>query len=751
MVVGRRPFTGADPDALATAILSEPLPPLVRPDGSVPSPAFGDLIRRMLSPVPQDRPADGSAVLAALRAMSPTPIAMVRPTDADAVAAAPQPQAGPHTRWPMQLAAFTVVAALGVAAWRVTQRPSRSETAPRPVEVARTNAPLPTIAVLPFTTRGGRDIDYLREGMVDLLTPAFDGTGLVRGIDPNTVIGAASGDRSALLDSASARAWAVRVKADRYVVGSLVRAGTTLSFRASLRSIDGREIGRAQTTVSDTAGLSRGVDAVVRQLIASALLAPADTVAGIAATTTTSPQALRAFLDGERELRDARPAAAVEQFQAAVAADSLFALAWYRLARAARWSEVDSLSTAAARRAYALAGTLPQRQQAIIRAYHDLRFGSVRAAERQLVQMVRDYPTDIEGWMLLGELQFGNNPYHGRSIQESMQAFQTVMALDPRNREVTVYLMDLAASADMRGKLDTLYSMYFSPNSAGEQPGIRAAYTALFQRRIRGTSQAALPADLRNDPAVIRVGLQRISPDLRDRAAARTFARALAATQDAEAEGLRALATLDVADGRWTDGASRFRAAEALDPARGIDDRAFFALAPTVTLAADSLRALRDELAQRRATAVPSMSGLSDREHRDLRDYLVGMLGVRLRDSSGVTAALRSLRSAPAERSRLAAPLHASLTAHWKLMAGDVVGAVASFEQASLDIPARLRAQHPVLGQHLDRLARAECLRGLGRPVEAQGWYRSLLEGTGVIGTPFFAAADAGRRRTAAP
>ena len=32
----------------------------------------------------------------------------------------------------------------------------------------------------------------------------------------------------------------------------------------SLRSIDGREIGRAQTTVSDTAGLSRGVDAVVR-------------------------------------------------------------------------------------------------------------------------------------------------------------------------------------------------------------------------------------------------------------------------------------------------------------------------------------------------------------------------------------------------------------------------------------------------------------------------------------------------------
>ena len=329
MVTGRRPFTGTDPDALAASIVNGPLPPLTRADGTAPAPAFADVIRRMLSAAPDDRPADGAAVLAALRAMAgtttPAQSAASSPTNAAALPDGDTAVTAAGRRTALLVAA-AVVASLALT-WRMVGSSSSVVAAPPAVEVARTDAPLPTLAILPFTTRGGRDIAYLSDGMVDLLTPAFDATGLVRGIDPNTVIGAAGTERSATLDSSDARALAVRVKADRYVVGSLVRSGRMLNFRASLRSIDGREIGRASATVDDTASLARGVDAIVRQLIASALLAPADTVAGIAATTTSSPRALRAFLDGERELRDARPAAAVANFEEAVAADSLFALA----------------------------------------------------------------------------------------------------------------------------------------------------------------------------------------------------------------------------------------------------------------------------------------------------------------------------------------------------------------------------------------------------------------------------------------
>ncbi len=747
MVTGRRPFTGTDPAALADAILAGAVPSMTRPDGTSISPALERLIRRMLSAAPDARPADGTAVLEALAppASLPHPETRITPGSEPPLDAASANGARHGTR-NRRIAVGVGATALALATWATMSSTSARTVPPPAIEVARTSLPLSSIAVLPFTTRGGRNIEYLADGMVDLLTPAFDATGLVRGVDPNTVFGAAGDRRSIPLDSAEARALAVRVRADRYVVGSVVATGATLTFRATLRLADGREIGRAQTTVSDSGALMPGIDVLVRQLIAAELRAPGDTIAGIAAATTTSSRALRAYLDGERELRDARPAAAVAKYSEAVAADSMFALAWYRLARAARWNDVDSLSVRAARRAAQLAASLPPRQQALIRAYHTLRFGSAVQAERQFTQIVTDYPTDVEAWMLLGELQFGSNPYYGRPIEESAGAFQQVMALDPRYREVTVYLMDLAANANRTGQLDTLYRMYFSPNSAGEQPGIRATYTALHRRRVAGPGSrraAVVPVD---EPDLARVALQRISTDVRDRAAARTYATVLATGPGTREDGLLALATLDVADGQWDAAAAHYRSVVLLDPDRAAEQRALSALTPSVIVSPDTLRALRSAVQARRAqTALPG-GELSSMERDDVRQYLVGLLSVRLGDVAGVTAAVEALRKRPTSESRVAVALSQAVTGHWQLGRGSLTEAIAAFEASIPDLPARLRAQHPVLGQHLDRLARAETLRRLGRQDDARRWYVSVREGFGVAGTPFVASADSGVR-----
>lgn len=743
MVTGRRPFAATDPAALSDAIVAARIPALVRPDGTAVSPAFEQLIRRMLSVAPDERPADGAAVLAAL---GDTPAA----TASDAT----QAQIRPDT--PTAFVSRTVwrrraVPALGAVAAAVVAATifmsGRQRVAPPPaIEVARTNTPLSSIAVLPFSVRGGRDIAYLANGMVDLLTPAFDGTGLVRGIDPNTVIGA-TGDRpSATMDSVEAHAVAARVRADRYVVGSVVRTGTTLTFRATLRRIDGREVGRAQATVTDAIGLASGIDALVRQLIATELLAPGDTIASIAASTTTSTRALRAYLDGERDLRDARPAAAVAKFQVAVAADSMFALAWYRLARAARWNDVYAMSASAARRANALAASLPPRQQSLVRAYYTLRFGGAVHAERQLAQIVADYPTDVEAWMLLGEAQFGSNPYYGRPIDEAAAAFGRVMALDPRNREVTVYLMDLAANANRTGQLDTLFRMYFSPNSAGEQPGIRATYLALHHRRTRTATQIRDIADSIADPNLARIALRRISADVSDRNAARVFARSAASAPASRVDGLLALATLEVADNSWDAAAAHFRDAAVLDPDRAAEGHAVSALAPSVAVSPDTLRALRRTLLGQSVARSLTEDDLSPTERDDLRQYLVGVLSVRLGDSSGVAAARATLKRRTSAESRVAASLSAAISGHWELRRGNLTAAIAAFEQCIPDLPSRVRSEHPALGQQLDRLARAVTLQRLGRETEARGWYRSVREGSGVAGAPFVAAADSGER-----
>jgi tetratricopeptide (TPR) repeat protein len=739
MVTGARPFPGAEPSALADGILSAQVPALLRADGANVDPTLAHLIQRMLHTNPDERPADGMAVLAALTApravddrIAPVP----------AVAHADTTSARTQTPWLRRGGIAALSALVAIAAW--SSRPSAPARVAPAVEVARSGTPLSSIAVLPFTTRGTADISYLANGIVDLLTPGFDATGLVRGIDPNTVIGAA-GDRAlASLDSAASQSLAVRVRADRYVVGSVVSTGSTLTFRATLRRIDGREVGRAQSIVTDSAGLASGVESLVRQLIATELLAPGDTVAGIAAATTTSSRALRAYLDGERELRDARPAAAVAQFQAAVAADSMFALAWYRLARAARWSDVDSLSALAAHRALLLAASLPPRQQSLVRAYHTSRFGSARQAERQLQQIVADYPTDVEAWMLLGELQFGSNPYYGRPIDEAGAAFRKVMALDPRNREVTVYLMDLAAAARMTPKLDTLFSMYFSPNSAGEQPGIRATYSALYGRRVAGAvRQRGWPTPL-DDPALALVALHRISSDAADRAAARSFAAAVAAASASRLEGLLALATLDVADGSWTRASAHLASAAVLDSGAAAEHRAVLALSPAVRVSDDTLRDVRRALLTRRSSGAVNADDLSHNEHEDVRSYLAGLLSVRLRDSVGVVSARESLERHGGSGSRLAAPLIESLAGHWHVHRGNFVNAALAFENAIPDLPTQLRVRYPALGQHQDRLARAAVLHRLGRRADAVRWYGSLREGSGVAGAPFVAAADSG-------
>jgi tRNA A-37 threonylcarbamoyl transferase component Bud32 len=720
MVTGSRPFSSDSVDALADQIRDGRLPELRRPDGTSVPDALTRAIRAMVRTDPMQRPKDGAAALALLSADTATPASRRR----DA------------TRPPLLRAGVLALSLIGAAVLLARTQGSRTRDAAPAVEVARTAAPLPSLAVLPFVTRGPADVAYLANGMVDLLTPAFDATGLVRGIDPNSVLGAVG---SATVDSSAARSIATRVGADRYVLGSVTSTGPTFTVRATLHDGNGREVGRAHVVAATSDSLVAAADALVRQLIATELRAPGDTIASVAAATTSSSRALRAYLDGERELRDARPAAAMEAFLAAVAADSTFALAWYRLARAARWSDVDSVSGVAAAQAHRFLSSLPVRQQRIVNAYHVMRFGSAVDAERLLRQIVADYPTDVDAWMLLGELHFFSNPFYGRPIAEAGVAFERVMALDPRNREVTGYLMELAASARRLGQLDTLFTMYFSPNSAGEQPGIRATYSALHARRMGSTSALrGWPTPL-DDPALARVALLRISPEPMDRDAARSFATVMLNAPATRLDGLLALASIDVADGDWTRASARLQVARSIDEAKASETQALLALAPSISVPSDTLREVRRQLLASTASTVVTLTGTRTVEQEDVRPYLGGLLSVRLNDERGVEAARRVLLRRREQSSRIASALLASLDGHWQYRLGNLPAALAAFDQAIPDVPSRLRHHSLTLSQPLDRWTRAALFTRLGRPGDANRWAASLRESSGVWNAPFLA------------
>lgn len=348
--------------------------------------------------------------------------------------------------------------------------------------------------------------------------------------------------------------------------------------------------------------------------------------------------------------------------------------------------------------------------------------------------------------MLLGETRFQQNPYYGRSTDEATDNFRRVMSLDPRNREVNVYLMDLAARADRLGELDTLFHMYFSPNSAGEQPGVRQTYIALHARRLPARDARTQSESLIDDPTAARIALHRLHGHEREFGAARGYA-ALMSSAGAEPamqlEGRLALAVLDVAAGRDSSLGNGLQEAARLDAPATLRHRVFLALAPNSSADAALLDSLRRSLTATRFIGDNGRDALSAAELEHLRQYLIGQLSVRMRDRAGAETARRLLLR-DTNGSRLSRPLESALRAQVALAEGKHEEAVQGFVSSVVAVPIGVRRRYPALEQHVDRQAHADALRALEQWDDADRWYASLRDGPAITALLYDAAARAG-------
>src|SRR5207245_9695409 len=129
---------------------------------------------------------------------------------------------------------------------------------------------------------------------------------------------------------------------------------------------------------------------------------------------TLPPPAPKADLDAGCALRLGKLDSAVGGFQPAIAEDSSFALAEYRLAVAAGWGGRASLSAASIQRALADSGRLGQRDRRLLAAYATFRHGVPDAAEQQYRAILRDFPDDLDAEFQLANLPYYYNPLPGR-------------------------------------------------------------------------------------------------------------------------------------------------------------------------------------------------------------------------------------------------------------------------------------------------------------------------------------------------
>lgn len=370
----------------------------------------------------------------------------------------------PHLTWARTLvggaAAFLLL--FGIAGLYVVVKDRGRSFLPDPV-VAE-SAP-DGIAVLPFSVRGAGIAEW-REGLVDLLSTGLDGAGGLRTISSGTVLGRwheSVPDTSVHPDAATALRIARQTGARYALLGSAVAIGPRVRISAEVHDLDtGDRLGQVQAEAPPDSVLSL-VDRIAVQALAliggrgGGDLPHVD----IAAVTTTSLPALKAYLEGEALFRRSDFKAATTAFERAVREDSLFALAFYRLSQAFGWGEnINSARGAdALERAVALLGRLPEREALLVRAAHALHEPDVEALA--LAQdATQRYPDDAEAWYQLGEAQL-----HIRETlmgwDEAEQSFQRAVRLAPRFAPYRIHLVEAAAryhadSAMVAERLDQL-------------------------------------------------------------------------------------------------------------------------------------------------------------------------------------------------------------------------------------------------------------------------------------------------------
>ena len=602
----------------------------------------------------------------------------------------------------------------------------RSAPTPPP-EASRMALEPDLILIFPFTVRADSALAYLSEGFVDLLSAKLDGAGVYRVVEARTALVLAR-------ESATANAAAAAIGAGLMLEGAIIEAGGRIEVTATLRAADGRVTRSVETRAGSEAEIFTLVDDLARRL-----LVPddaSDRSLRLAALTTDSLPALKAWLGGEKAFRLARYQDAATAFGRAAALDAGFALAHYRQAASLAAGVLIGPAREASSRAMAARDRLGHHDRMLVEAQHAWLRGASGEAERRYAEIVTGYPESQEAWFLLGDVQMHSNPYRGKSIALARPALERAHALDGRHLGAILQLVRLAALDARTGDLDRLVEA-----ALALAPGrdVAAGLRALRAHATGTDAEQAGSSDAFAEASGLAIGrsfsdVALYTPDLRkaERFGTRLFAAAR--SEEFRAFGHLVLAHMALARGGIVEAFDRIHEAERLEPSWSLEVKGLIASLPFLPVDAAFRSQVRDALvAWNPLDAKPSFAAplvLHNEVHPHLRQYLIGLLSLRLEDPDGSREAGEALEELPV--SPAGAPLVAHLlrTLHADRLrnGGMAREALAVLEMPSADVWFQLVVASPFFAGAYERFLRAELLADLGRPVEALAWWDAIAE-----------------------
>jgi tetratricopeptide (TPR) repeat protein len=161
----------------------------------------------------------------------------------------------------------------------------------------------------------------------------------------------------------------------------------------------------------------------------------------VAELTTPSMEAYQEYFSGEQLINKLRFKEAADHFKKAIAIDSSFGLAWYRLAYALAWSSSPGREEAIAR-ALKVLDKVPEKERYFIRVMDALIREEPQHAIALLKELLRLYPEDKEATYLLGDETFHQGDY-----ETAKSSLRKVIAMDPLNERARQHLHWALASS----------------------------------------------------------------------------------------------------------------------------------------------------------------------------------------------------------------------------------------------------------------------------------------------------------------
>jgi tetratricopeptide (TPR) repeat protein len=405
MLAGRLPFRGDYEQAVLYSILNEAPRPIDEFCPGLPA-RVREVVDTCLRKDPRDRYQSLDALLAALRRAHDVATGARRD--------------GPWSR--ARVAALAAAAVLTLVAAFVTYDFIRGRQADGRVRVP--------IAVIDFNNETG---ESSLDGLSGMLITALEQSRRLqvmtrsRMLDVLKTTGQAEVAR---VDESLGQRVCQVAGVDVLVIPTIRRFGDL--YTIDLKVLDTRQHRYIYTTKQEGRGeesIPHMIDEIAHGIRID-LREPTESVARtspVGHVTTGDLAAYQAYFEGETLLNSLDFSAASEKFAAAIARDSTFALAWYRLAYTEWWSR-GRQQEAKEHIAYAVANLdrVPIKERFLVRALNAALSDGFEAQLPILTEMRRLYPDDKE--MLFG---LGDAEFHSSNYDSAIVHFEAALAIDP--------------------------------------------------------------------------------------------------------------------------------------------------------------------------------------------------------------------------------------------------------------------------------------------------------------------------------